>query len=405
VSGVKGSTLRILAVAVVVLAALGSVALLAPKASAGDAKIVVALDFSHGESHKYVNYIVGNLSNIADFVFINESITPDILKNVNVLIIGQPTTSFSASEIKAIVDWLQSGKRVLWIAGDSDYGSGPNSQKAVNALLEAIGARLRLEYGSVYDAVHCAGAFYRVLGQVKPDNIPGFHTDIISQGISKPVLYHGPDVVIWVDSNGNYHDPVTETFPGLIRIVWNYVTAYIADNNPPPLVLYDPTVDTNRTFVMLAAEVQDNDLIVVSGESPYGDYEPTWSWFYHGVELDGPKFVSNMIKWFQWWVTSPSVPPLKAPPPVDPHTGKPMTTTTATTTTPATTTTTTTTTSPTTTSPTTSPATSTYGSPTQTATITPTTTTTAKKSKAVVWAVIIIIIIIIIAAAVALARR
>jgi len=375
---VKSSTLRLLAVTTVLLAALGSVTLLAPRASAGDAKIVVALDFSHGESDKYVNYIVGNLSNIATFVFINESITPDALKNVSVLIIGQPTTSFSASEIKAISDWLAGGKRVLWVAGDSDYGSGPNSQEAVNALLEAIDARLRLEYGSVYDEIHSAGAYYRVLGQVKPDNLSGFHTDIISQGISKPVLYHGPDVVIWVDSNGNYHDPVRDTFPGLIRIVWNYVTAYIADNNPPPLLLYNPVIDTNRTFVMLAAEVHDNDLIVVSGESPYGDYEPTWSWIYYGVELDGPKFVTNMIKWFQWWVTSPSVPPLEAPPPVDPHTGEPMAATTT----------------PTATTPTTT-------SPTQAATA----TSTPEKSKAVIWVVIIVIIIVVIAAAVALARR
>ena len=393
----RPSTAKAVALALVALAATGVLGFLAsPAHAASNGKIVVALDFAHGESHKYVNYIVGNLSSIASFVLINNSITYDELKNVDVLIIGQPRTSFSSSEVAAILKWLQTGKRVLWIAGDSDYGSGSNVQKIVNSLLVAINAKLRLEYGSVYDNVHNAKAFYRVLGHVSPDNLPGYHTDIISQGITKPVLYHGPDVVIWQDSKGQYHDPVTEPFPGLIRIVWTYTTAYIADNNPPPLVLYDPTVDVNRTFVLLAAEVHSNDLIVVSGESPYGDYEPTWSWKYHGVPLDGPKFVTNMIKWFKWWVTSTTTPKLETPPKVDPHTGKPISTTTTTSTTSTTSTTTThTTTKPTKTSPATSPTTS-----------SPTTTTTTKKSnKALIWGTVIVIIIIIIVAAALLAKK
>ena len=365
----------------------------AANASAGDGKIVVMLDLAHGESDKYVNYIVGNLSDIADFVLLkNATITPEALGNVDVLIIGQPTASFSSDEIQAIVSWLESGPKVLWIAGDSDYGSGSQVQEIVNSLLEAVGSHLRLEMGAVYDQVHNAGAFYRVLGQVLPDDKPEYNTSIIAQNITKPVLYHGPTVLIWEDDQGNYHDLATETLPTFIRIVWTYNTSYIADNTPPALVYYDPTIDKNRTFVMLAAEVMDDDIIVASGESPYGDYEPTWSWEYHGVQLDGPQFIKNMVLWFKWWIENG---------------GQPVQITT--TTTPAQTTTSQ---SPTSTGTTTSAGgTTTAQSPTQTGTSTSpsptstgTTTQGAKSNTALIAGVIIVVIVIAVAAAL-LARR
>ncbi|MEB3852098.1 MAG: hypothetical protein LRS49_05940 [Desulfurococcales archaeon] len=377
-------------VAAAVLLAVASAAW-APTAAAmtSDGKIVVLLDLSHGESDKYVNYIVGNLSDIAVFVLLkNATLTPEVLGNVDVVILGQPTASLSSDEIQALIDWLDSGPHVLWIAGDSDYGSGPQVQEIVNTLLEAVGSHLRLETGSVYDNVHNAQRFYRVLGVVNPDDKPEYNTSVIKEGITKPVLYHGPGVVIWVDDQGNCHDLAKEELPNMIRIVWTYDTAYIADNNAPPLTCYDPTVDKNRTFVMLAAEVLGDDIIVASGESPYGDYEPTWSWEYYNVSLDGPRFVSNMISWFKWWIANG---------------GKPLEITTTTTTPTQTATSTATSTQPagTTTSQaqTTTP---TGGAGGQAAT---TTTTQGKGGNTALIAAAVVIIIIIIAAAALALRR
>lgn len=340
-------------------------------------KITVAADLGHGESNKYLDYIIGNTSDFINWKVINETITPEILADVDVLIIGQPTASFSSDEMQAIYDWLNQGGKVLWIAGDSDYGSGSEVQAIVNDLLDFLGAKLRLEMGAVYDDVHNAQRFYRVLGYANPDNIPELNTAMIAEGVTKPLLFHGPTVVIWVDENGEYHDPVNETFDGLIRIVWNYDTARIADNNPPPLLYYDPTIDTNRTFVMLAAEVYGDSLIVVSGESPYGDYEPTWASSYYGVELDGPRFVTNMLKWFSWFV----------------HT-KAQATTTPTTTTP----------SPTTTSPSPTTTSPTETSPTETSP-SETTPTTTPKGIGTTTIALIVIILIIIAVVVFIIRR
>ncbi|MEM4625138.1 MAG: hypothetical protein QXR24_07105, partial [Thermosphaera sp.] len=73
-------------------------------------------------------------------------------------------------------------------------------------------------------------------------------------------------------------------------------------NQPPSPRVYDPLIygTGDWSFVAYAAEYhrEKNNLIVVAGESLYGDYEPAWASLYYGVQLDGPKFVTNLIRWF-----------------------------------------------------------------------------------------------------------
>jgi hypothetical protein len=330
--------MRKLLLSLIVLAlTLSIIASVAP-AVAQSRTIVIAVDLAHGESDKYLGYIQRNITSVTvdgvtytiNWINITKGmkITLDLLRNVDILLIGQPTTSFAPEEMEAIKTWLQSGNKVLYIAGDSDYGGGPNTIDAVNKLLEYIGSKLRLEQASVYtpypdvrtyvykgvEYPTNAKAYYRVLAFVEPDPMPEFYTYMIDEGITKPILMHGPTCVIWVDEYGNYKDPVNETFPGLIRLVW-FRRAYIGDNNPPPPYVYNildygqggPKDDSS--FVAYATEYlfNYNSLITVSGESLYGDYEPAWSSSYYGVALDGPKFVTNLIR---WWVKIITVGPL-----------------------------------------------------------------------------------------------
>lgn len=270
-------------------------------------KMVIAVDLSHGESDLYLDYIMGNITWV-EWKVITDAITDEALTGVDVLILGQPTSGLSPDEIIAIQNWLDRGNKILWVAGDSDYGSGPTVQQACNDLLTAINAKLRLELGAVYDDYNNAGAFYRVLTRVDPDNVPELYTEVLAENITKPILMHGPTAVIWVDENGTYHDPVNETFDGLIRIVWSYPTSYIGDNQAPSNLVYDQfdygKGTGNHTFVMVAAEYHADTkvTIIVSGESPYGDYEPMYSWLYHNVSLDGPQFIKNMIRWFSYLI-------------------------------------------------------------------------------------------------------
>ncbi|OYT40088.1 MAG: hypothetical protein B6U89_03050 [Desulfurococcales archaeon ex4484_58] len=272
------------------------------KNQASTTDIVVAVDLAHGESDKYLNLIMGNITWVTwRIIESGTTITQDILSDVDVLIIGQPTISFSLSEYTAIKNWFFQGNKVLWIAGDSDYGYGSDTQEICNSLLEFVGTKLRLELASIYDDIHNAQRFYRVLTRVIPDNITELYTFTISENIVNPVLMHGPTAIIWVDETKTSHDPVDEVYSGLIRIVWSYDTAYVTDNNPPKPMLYNPLYDVNRSFVMVAAEYWEeyNNLIVASGESPYGGYEPMFAWEYYNVTLDGPEFIENMFKWFE----------------------------------------------------------------------------------------------------------
>ena len=292
--------------------------------------IVIAVDLSHGESDKYLDYIIGNITEVDGYPIewrkISQApITSALLADVDILLIGQPTASFSSDEIEAIKSWLNNGNKVLYVAGDSDYGGGPKVIDAVNTLLDSIGAKLRLDQAAAYSKVNytytykgteyptCTGAYYRMVAFVEPDNVPSLYTSILDEGVSKPVLMHGPGVVVWMDENGNYHNPVNETFEGLIRIAW-FRNSYIGDNQPPSPYVYDPLDygqgTGNWSFVAYAAEYWSgkNVVITVAGESLYGDYEPAWASTYYGVQLDGPRFVTNLVR---WWVKLITEGPLK----------------------------------------------------------------------------------------------
>jgi len=278
-----------------------------PKATAQP--VVVAVDLGHGESNKYLNYIMGNITFVT-WKVIKGPINASQLKGVDILLLGQPTVAFSPDEMTAIKNWLASGNKVLYVAGDSDYGPGQKTIQQINDLLAAIGTKLRLEHGAVYsdNPDVTAKAYYRMLTFVEPDADPLLRTDLIKRDVTLPILMHGPGCVVWVDAQGKYHDPVKETFPGLFRLVWAH-KSYMGDNTPPTPYVYDLMAYGKGTgdhdFVMYAAEywADKNVLIVVAGESLYGDYEPAWASAYYGVPLDGPTFVTNLFRWWVYVVT------------------------------------------------------------------------------------------------------
>ncbi|MEM3994290.1 MAG: hypothetical protein QXW40_02780 [Thermofilum sp.] len=285
------------------------IAVLALSTYAPAQPVIVAVDLGHGESSKYLNYIMGNITFVT-WKVITGKINASTLKGVDILLLGQPTVAFAPDEIEAIKAWLATGNKVLYVAGDSDYGPGGKTITQLNDFLAAIGTKLRLEHVGVYSDYPemTAKAYYRMLTFVEPDSHPLLRTDIVKRDITLPILMHGPGCVIWVDERGNYRDPVKETFPGLVRLVWAH-KSYVADNTAPTPYLYDLMKYGKGTgdhdFVMYAAEYwpDKNVLIVVASESLYGDYEPAWASVYYGVALDGPTFVTNLFRWWVYVVT------------------------------------------------------------------------------------------------------
>jgi len=290
----------------------------------------IAVDLAHGENDKYLagdvldrdtnetlaHGIVKTITDVKWAYFgdpaaadtlgiphLGDKITADALKGVDMLIIGQPSSPFEPDEIQAIAEWFKQGGKVLWIAGDSDYGSGVQVQDTVNSLLDMLGVgHLRLDLCSVEDPTSNAGRGYRVVGIVNPDpNTPD--ASMITEGFKNggKVLYHGPGVVAYVDDNGNWQKLVDGNIPeNVYRIVKTTADGTIVENNDPPANAY--MAGDTGVFTLLAVEFVKFDngkqsLLIVSGESPYGDYEPTWAPKYYGVPLDGPTFVTNFIHW------------------------------------------------------------------------------------------------------------
>ncbi len=258
----------------------------------GEGAVVVAVDLSHGESDKYLGFIAGNIT-FVEWRAIKEFNSAS-LSGVKLLIIGQPTVAFTPDEISALKAWFLEGGKAVWVAADSDYGPGVGYQDTANALLEAVGSRLRLDLCSVEDPVQNAKAAYRVVANVDPDE--PVRSDLLV-GISKPVLYHGPGVLAYVKPDGSWAALEAEKPENVVRIVRTSTNGKVVENSPPAAKAH--TAGESGSLVLNAAEFvkvgERLGLVIASGESPYGDYEPTWSSVYYGVALDGPTFVTNMI--------------------------------------------------------------------------------------------------------------
>lgn len=255
-------------------------------------RVIVAVDLSHGESDRYLSFIIGNIT-FVEWRTIKEFSSAS-LSGVKLLLIGQPTVAFTPDEISALKSWFLEGGKAVWIAADSDYGPGVRYQDTANGLLEALGSRLRVDLCSAEDPVQNAKAPYRVVANVDPDE--PVRSDLLV-GISKPVLYHGPGVLAYVKPDGSWIALEDKKPENVVRIVKTSTNGKIVENNPPAAKAH--TAGQSGSLVLSAAEfIKVGDkigLVIASGESPYGDYEPTWSSVYYGVALDGPTFVTNMI--------------------------------------------------------------------------------------------------------------
>jgi len=290
----------------------------------------VAVDLAHGENPKglldvtYKNQTLtqGILKTIKDMKFVyfgdpkyedelgikrlGGKITYDALKGVDVLILGQPTSPFYPDEVQAIKQWLQDGGKVLWVAGDSDYGNGVKTQQFVDSLLDQLGiTNLRVDLCSVEDPVSNAKKSYRVVAYADPSkDTPA--RDMIVKGFKHDgkVLAHGPGVVAWVDKvdgQGNWHPLNDSSRPkDAYIIVRTSKNGEIVENNAPAAKAYQ--AGSTGSFPIVAVQIvqlqgKKPDVIIVSGETPIGGYEPMWASQYYGVQLDGPTFINNFLHW------------------------------------------------------------------------------------------------------------
>ncbi len=300
-------------------------ALAAPLAAAAPVGIPILIDLSHRQPMAGVDIIMNVVPEAQWYVLVrtpdDAAALPAAIKNratvligdfstidleklgIVMVIFGQPQAPLAPEEVAALAKWFKAAPgRVIWAAADSDYPAQGSelAQAAANTIMEAIGAHLRVDYTSAYDYVSkdLTGASYRVLALVNVSEIPElrYGCDL--------VLFHGPGPLAWVDDQGNWHRLTsTEKPANAFIIAMTTPNSEIAENQVAPqgitAKVYKP--GERGPFVLMAAELvplkEGYGVAILSGETPYGGYQPGVTWMYYGVRLSGPRFVRNVILW------------------------------------------------------------------------------------------------------------
>ncbi len=258
----------------------------------------ILIDISHGSYHTSYEWFKGNWTAKGYTVEVNNG-TFQLDEHIEALLLPGPEVAYNESEVQAILDWYSTGGKFIWIAGDSDYGGYFLSNDSVNPLLDALGANLRVARDAVDDTVSNDGASYRVIA-----NQPG--TDpvakVLTNGVSKAV-FHGPTSVLGWSDDGKVVDLRDSTIEGKnISVVMKSskdATAIDQDISLDPVFDYYSVTAKDKTgsYPMLVAQFFDNNnMLVVSGESIFADYKNMYGLTTeHGGDHDGKTLVDNII--------------------------------------------------------------------------------------------------------------
>ena len=305
---------------------------MAALAAAQQLYVPILVDVVHGEATKGLDFWVNSTVNpyaISDFAQLHILVPPGevrdpILLRLNatrsavlvrgdlstidlsrykVIILGQPPKPLTEAELAALKKWFETGGKVLWCAADSDYPAqgSEESQVACNDVAEYLGARIRLDYVSVEDSQHNAERGYRVIGVVDPPPQLGFLGFMAHR-----VLFHGPGAIAVVLPDGRW---VPATSPEVQKYYNNiYVVVRTTENGV--IVEHRTSADKKGrdgkahtagdrgVFALMAMEfMPSGSVLILSGETPYGGYEPGVAPVYYRVPLDGPRFFRNLMLW------------------------------------------------------------------------------------------------------------
>jgi hypothetical protein len=222
-----------------------------------------------------------------------------ILEDATGLMIGGiygSTNGFTAAEITAVSDWFNEGNKFLWVGSDSDFSGYAYINNNASLILDAVGSHVYPEAISISDAYSNCNASYRVVAN-------GTSTDpfvaSIVDGVDG-VLMHGPTSLYGSTSGAEGTDVVAlenTTIENVYPLMYYGASATITDSDlVPPLAHND---GESGKFVATTIEINAGEdgtgVIVVSGASPYGDYQPMTTNEYYGVAMTGMTFVTQVI--------------------------------------------------------------------------------------------------------------
>ncbi len=269
----------------------------------------IVFDYSHGQNlqtqvwNETDPLIEGNLTEMGfDVVWARGGINESILSSADALILGSvwAEREFYTSEINAISSWFNQGSRFLWVGCDNDY-EGAYINENMNLVLEAVKSHVYPEPCEVVDDVCCCaeGFGYRVYAPIFSNDT---FVEPIVRGVER-VLMHGPTLLYGSRSSspGVDNNPVileSEKLENIYPILYFSPYAVIARAHYPELVIHE--MNQTGSFVACTIEINagssNQGVLMVSGASPYGDYQPMWTEEYYDTELNGYLFVRQAIE-------------------------------------------------------------------------------------------------------------
>ncbi len=261
--------------------------------------VVIADGALNASALVQLQYMIKNITEVEwKIITDSDEMTFDDIKDAVMLIYVQVDIAKNISDkaVDVIKRWFDQGGKTLWVTGDSDYRGGdykriPNANK----VLKAVGSHLRNDHAEAVDRESNCGKPYRVAAIIDPDPELVF----LKFGVSKPVLFHGPGVIA-VEIDGKWYKlkPTgPKPLPTIYRIARTSDKGAIVEFVAPTPHAYEPGEE--GSFVLMAAEYfpEKDNLVILSVEAPFDHYRGMWITEYHGVKLDGPQFVKNIVLW------------------------------------------------------------------------------------------------------------
>jgi hypothetical protein len=210
---------------------------------------------------------------------------------------------FNTANLTEIVDWFDDGHKLLWVAGNSDFGGDYQSNSTSNPVLEAVKSNLRLDGGAIEDPQSSDGSAYRVIA-----NTTGVSSDLTDYVVDDgfKAIFHGPTSVLFYDysGDGEYMDLRNQTIADYnIDIVANSSKAANALDQDASLGAWDYYAyanGVNGSYPMLATQQLNSSLVVASGEVTFSDYKFMYGLSFEksGLTHDGAKTVDRL---FDYW--------------------------------------------------------------------------------------------------------
>jgi len=306
-----------------------------------DSSIKVAIDLSHGQGDEGLAELEEILDALGCAVIkITEEIDEDALRDVKILMIGEPFhhgyRDLTNAEIQAITSWFNKGGKMIWVSGACDYSKkgrlevGYEKIEFANRILEAIGAKLRLEPLTLVKYSQKAEPLQVVADEINENE----ELRDLTKGIKK-VLFYGSTIVCGYDRMFGVL-PIYTYVPlesqSVSNVFWliksgPHSIIFTADNRSIPyahkpyecpfgrLALTGVCICGEKpwefeekamgSYVVMAIErfagPKHDNKIVVSGSPPYGGEKPIITSVLKGplenITLDGPALIRNTIMW------------------------------------------------------------------------------------------------------------